>query len=50
MEKEGRPPLFVSKTGDISLESYDFSDLFGFIGELGDMVVGPMAKEYYKDK
>ena len=50
MEKEGRPPLFVSKTGDISLESYDFRDLFGFIGELGDMVVGPMAKGYYDKK
>ena len=50
MEDKGIPPYFVSKTGDIALESYDFRDMFGFIGELGDMVVGPMAEAYYKDK
>lgn len=50
MEDKGIPPYFLSKTGDISLESYDFRDMFGFIGELGDMVVGPMAETYYKDK
>ena len=50
MADKGIPPYFVAKTGDIALESYDFRDLFGFIGELGDMVVGPMAKDYYKEK
>lgn len=50
MAAKGIPPLFVSKTGDIALESYDFRDMFGFIGELGDMVVGPMAKDFYKEK
>ena len=50
MESRDIPPLFISRTGDISLESYDFRDMFGFIGELGDMVVGPMADSYYKDK
>ena len=50
MESEGRKPLFVVKNGDMALESYDFRDLFGFIGELGDMVVGPMSANYYENK
>lgn len=50
MAEQKIPPHIVSKTGELSLETYDFRQLFGFIGELGDMVVGPMAKAYYEDK
>ena len=50
MASRNVPPYFVSRTGDIELESYDFRELFGFIGELGDMVVGPMADNYYKGR
>lgn len=48
-EKNIKPHVY-SKTGDLELETYDFRELFGFIGELGDMVVGPMADAYYKQK
>ncbi len=50
MSDKGIPPYFLSRTGDIELESYDFRDMFGFIGELGDMVVGPMARTYSEKK
>lgn len=51
MEEEGRKPLVESIMGPgMVLEAYDFTDKFGFIAELGDMVVGPMADAYYKDK
>ena len=50
MADKGIPPYFLSRTGDIELESYDFRDMFGFIGELGDMVVGPMARTYSEKK
>ncbi len=50
MAEKGIPPHVFSRTGDLKLETYDFRDLFGFIAELGDMVVGPMAKTYYEEK
>ena len=30
-------------------EFYDWRDTFGFIAEIGDMVVGPMAQQYYAE-
>lgn len=50
MAREGIVPHIWSRTGDLELETYDFRELFGFIGEVGDMVVGPMAEAYYSDK
>ena len=50
MAEKGIPPHVFSRTGDLKLETYDFRDLFGFIAELGDMVVGPMAETYYEEK
>ena len=50
MEERNIHPHLVTKVGDLALETYDFRRLFGFIGELGDMVVGPMAKAYYEEK
>ncbi len=50
MAEQNIPPHIVSRTGDLQLETYDFRALFGFIGELGDMVVGPMAEAYYAEK
>lgn len=50
MEERNIRPHLVSKVGGLALETYDFRRLFGFIGELGDMVVGPMAKAYYEEK
>lgn len=47
MEENNVSPHVVSKFGDLALETYDFRNLFGFIAELGDMVVGPRAIEYY---
>lgn len=48
MAEKNIPPHVFTKMGDMALETYDFRELFGFIGELGDMVVGPMADAYYK--
>lgn len=48
MAEKNIPPHIYSKVGDLALETYDFRQMFGFIGELGDMVVGPMAKAYYE--
>ena len=50
MEERNIRPHLVAKEGELALETYDFRQLFGFIGELGDMVVGPMAKAYYEEK
>lgn len=50
MSEKGIAPHVWSKTGDMELETYDFRELFGFIGEVGDMVVGPMAQAYYDGK
>ena len=50
MEEEGIPPHIWSRTGDLVLETYDFREKFGFIAELGDMVVGPMAEQYYQNR
>ena len=48
MKKQGRPQHIYTEIGGLGLETYDFRDLFGFICELGDMVVGPMAESYNK--
>lgn len=48
MAEENIPPHIWTKTGDLELETYDFREQFGFIAELGDMVVGPMAASHEK--
>lgn len=48
MAEAGRPKHIYTEMNGLGLETYDFRDLFGFICELGDMVVGPMAEEYNK--
>ncbi len=50
MAENNVPTHIWTSIGGLELETYDFRQLFGFIGELGDMVVGPMAKAYYADK
>lgn len=50
MSEAGITPHIYSRTGDLELETYDLRRLFGFIGEMGDMVVGPMASGYYSKK
>lgn len=48
MKQQERPRHIYTEIGGLGLETYDFRDLFGFICELGDMVVGPMAENYNK--
>lgn len=50
MEEKNIPPHILTSINGLELETYDFRRLFGFIGELGDMVVGPMAETYYAGK
>ncbi len=50
MMEKNIPPHIWTKTGELELETYDFRQLFGFIGELGDIVVGPMAKTIMRQK
>ena len=50
MMEKNIPPHIWTKTGELELETYDFRQLFGFIGELGDIVVGPMAKAIMRQK
>lgn len=50
MEEKKILPHIWTRTGDLELEAYDFRRLFGFIAEIGDMVVGPMAKTYYNNE
>lgn len=47
MTEKNIPIHILSKTGDLELETYDFRQMFGFIAELGDMVVGPMKDTYH---
>ena len=47
MAEKNIPIHILSKTGGLELETYDFRQMFGFIAELGDMVVGPMKDTYY---
>ena len=48
MKEQGVVTLTGGKMRDKEFEFYDWRDTFGFIAEIGDMVVGPMAEEYYK--
>lgn len=48
MAQMGKPQHIYTEIGGLGLETYDFRDIFGFICELGDMVVGPMAESYNK--
>ncbi len=47
LKELGVPELTSGKMGDKSFALYDLRELFGFIAEVGDMVVGPMADAYY---
>lgn len=48
MAERGIVPLTSGKMRGKEFEFYDWRDTFGFIAEIGDMVVGPMAEEYYR--
>ena len=48
MKEQGVVTLTGGKMRGKEFEFYDWRDTFGFIAEIGDMVVGPMAEEYYK--
>ena len=48
MQEQGVVTLTGGKMRGKEFEFYDWRDTFGFIAEIGDMVVGPMAEEYYK--
>ena len=48
MREQGVVTLTGGKMRGKEFEFYDWRDTFGFIAEIGDMVVGPMAEEYYK--
>lgn len=47
MKELGVPVLTGGKMRGKEFEFYDWRDRFGFIAEIGDMVVGPMASRYY---
>ena len=49
MKELGIPVLHSAKMGTKSYSFYDLREKFGFIAEIGEMVVGPMAEAYYKD-
>lgn len=49
MKELGVPVLTGGKMRGKEFEFYDWRDSFGFIAEIGDMVVGPMAQQYYAD-
>ena len=49
MQELGIPVLTGGKMRDKEFEFYDWRDTFGFIAEIGDMVVGPMAQQYYAE-
>lgn len=46
----GIPELHSAKMRGKGYAFYDLRDAFGFIAEVGEMVVGPMAEAYYRDK
>lgn len=50
MRELGVPVLTSGKMRGKEFEFYDWREQFGFIAEIGDMVVGPMAERYYADK
>lgn len=50
MRELGVPVLTGGKMRGKEFEFYDWRETFGFIAEIGDMVVGPMAQQYYADK
>lgn len=49
MKEQGVPVLHSGKMRGKEFEFYDWRDTFGFIAEIGDMVVGPMAQQYYAE-
>ena len=49
MKELGVPVLTGGKMRGKEFEFYDWRDSFGFIAEIGDMVVGPMAQQYYAE-
>ena len=50
MKELGIPVLTSGKMRGKKFEFYDWRETFGFIAEIGDMVVGPMAEQYYADR
>ena len=46
----GVPELHSAKMRDKGYAFYDLREAFGFIAEVGEMVVGPMAEAYYGKK
>lgn len=50
MEQLGVPVLHSAKMRDKGYSFYDLRSQFGFIAEVGEMVVGPMAEAYYRDR
>lgn len=49
MAELGIPELHSGKMRGKGFSFYDMREQFGFIAEIGEMVVGPMAEAYYKD-
>lgn len=49
-EELGIPELHSAKMRDKSYSFYDLREQFGFIAEVGEMVVGPMAEQYYANQ
>ncbi len=47
MKDAGIPVLTSGKMRGKEFEFYDWREEFGFIAEIGDIVVGPMAEKYY---
>ena len=48
MKQLGVPVLHSAKMRDKGYSFYDLRKEFGFIAEVGEMVVGPMADAYYQ--
>ena len=46
----GIPELHSAKMRDKGYAFYDLRETFGFLAEVGEMVVGPMAEAYYAGK
>ena len=48
MKEMGIPVLHSAKMRDKGYSFYDLREKFGFIAEVGEIVVGPMAEAYYQ--
>lgn len=50
MKSMGITTLTSGKMRGKEFEFYDWREMFGFIAEIGDIVVGPMAERYYAEQ